>query len=64
MLTATRIGDETVCCCGCFNGSPAELREYIATHEPEHVASRTIAADFVLARIDEMVAARAKDGDQ
>jgi len=61
MLTAVRIGGETVCHCGCLYGSPDKLREYIATHEPHLAASRTIAADFVLARIDEMVKARANE---
>ena len=40
--------------CGCFRGSPDELREYIARGEERYRASRTIALEFILARMAEM----------
>ena len=40
--------------CGCFCGSPDELREYIARGEERYRASRTTALEFVLARMAEM----------
>lgn len=45
--------------CGCFMGTIEELRKYIATNAEHHKTSRTIAADFCGARINEMLAARA-----
>ena len=45
--------------CGCFMGDIEELRQYIADGDERCKASRTIAAAFCEARINEMLAARA-----
>ena len=47
-LTAIKLGEELKFFCGCFQGTEAELRQYIANGSPEHVASRTKALEFVL----------------
>ena len=41
--------------CGCFRGTEAELRAYIANGEPGLAKSRTCAVDFVSARVAEML---------
>jgi len=53
-LLAVSIGGNDVYFCGCFRGSINELREYIKRGEEKYRASRTIAADFVSARMAEM----------
>ena len=45
--------------CGCFLGDIEQLRQYIADGDEKYRASRTLAADFCEARINEMLAARA-----
>jgi hypothetical protein len=41
---------------GCYRGTEAELREYIADGDKDFAHSRTCAADFVAARVAEMLA--------
>ena len=53
-LMAAQIDGKDVYYCGCFRGSLDELREYINLGEEKYRASRTIAADFVSARMAEM----------
>jgi hypothetical protein len=38
--------------CGCFAGTPEELRKFIADGDEKHRASRTLAMDTVLALLD------------
>ena len=44
--------------CGCFAGTEEELRTYIANGDCQLAASRTVAVDFVSARMTEMIAKR------
>ena len=53
MLTAAVIAGETRLFCGCFSGSPEDLRKHIADGKPEYRASRTKALEFVLSCIEE-----------
>ena len=53
-LMAVSIEDEDIYFCGCFSGSMKELRAYIERGAEEYKQSRTIAADFCEARINEM----------
>jgi uncharacterized protein YjbI with pentapeptide repeats len=53
-LLAVRIDGKDVYFCGCFKGSLDNLRDYIKRGDKKHAASRTIAADFVSARMAEM----------
>ena len=46
-LLVVEIGGAATCFCGCFRGSLAELRDYIAAGDPSLRESRTKAADFV-----------------
>ena len=50
-LLAVVIGEEVKFFCGCFSGTEADLREYILHGDPHHHASRTLAADFVIAAL-------------
>ena len=54
-LLAVRIADDDVYFCGCFRGSLDDLRKYIADGEKRYRQSRTAAADFVSARMAEMM---------
>ena len=56
-LTALYHADAVNYRCDCFHGSESELREYIANGEEKYRASRTLALDFVSARMAEMIAA-------
>ena len=47
-LLVVEIGGAATCFCGCFRGSLAELRDYIAAGDPSLRESRTKAADFVV----------------
>ena len=40
--------------CGCFNGDKEELVRFIATGKEHHKKSRTLAMEFVCARLEEM----------
>ena len=40
--------------CGCFNGNKEDLSCYIATGKAHHKKSRTLAMEFVCARLEEM----------
>ena len=40
--------------CGCFRGTLADLRSYIANGEARYATTRTLAADFCAARLEEM----------
>ena len=53
-LLAVRIGKLDCYFCACFSGSLEELRKYIADGEDEYKKTRTIAADFCAARMEEM----------
>jgi hypothetical protein len=53
-LLAVRIAGDDVYFCGCFLGSLDNLREYIAKGDEQYRQSRTVAADFVAARMAEM----------
>jgi uncharacterized protein YjbI with pentapeptide repeats len=48
MLTATKIGENTRLFCGCFRGSPEDLREWIATRDKAYRPSRRLALRTVL----------------
>jgi uncharacterized protein YjbI with pentapeptide repeats len=52
-LLAVRMADTDVYFCGCFRGSLDDLRKYIADGDKLHRQSRTVAADFVAARMAE-----------
>lgn len=51
-LLAVRAGDSVLLWCGCFHGTPEDLRAYIAGDEPRYRKTRTIALDTVLALLD------------
>jgi hypothetical protein len=51
-LSLTIIAGKPVFFCGCFKGSPDELRAYIANGADEHKASRTLAMEFCLAAVE------------
>jgi hypothetical protein len=38
--------------CGCFRGTPDELRSFIADNEPRYARTRTVALDAVLLLLD------------
>ena len=52
MLTLVKIVEELIFFCGCFKGSPDELKEYIKKGKPELAASRNLAMDFCLSAIE------------
>jgi uncharacterized protein YjbI with pentapeptide repeats len=51
-LSLIIIAGKPVFFCGCFKGSPDELRSYIANGADEHKASRTLAMEFCLAAVE------------
>jgi hypothetical protein len=53
MLTAAVIDGEIRLFCGCFSGSPEDLRNYIADGKPEYRDSRMKALNFVMSCIPE-----------
>ena len=60
-LLVVRIDGKDVYFCGCFKGSIEELRQYIQNGNDKYRASRTIAVDFVSARMFEMNNAETKE---
>ena len=50
--------ETTVYSCGCFSGSISDLKEYINEGKPDLKKSRMLAADFVEARMQEMILER------
>ena len=53
-LLGVVINGETRLFCGCFNGDKEELVRFIATGKEHHKKSRTLAMEFVCARVEEM----------
>jgi hypothetical protein len=53
MLTGLLVGGEVKYQCGCFYGTDAELRAYIANGDAKYAASRTKAVDFAASCLNE-----------
>ena len=53
-LLGVIINRETRLFCGCFNGDKEDLIRYIASGKEQHKKSRTLAMQFVCARLEEM----------
>ena len=51
-LTLVKIVEDLIFFCGCFKGSPLELKEYIEKGKPELAASRNLAMNFCLSAIE------------
>ena len=52
-LVAVRVGKrKTLLWCGCFHGTPDELRAFIAGDDTSYRKTRTLALDTVLALLD------------
>jgi hypothetical protein len=51
-LSLVKINDELVFFCGCFKGSPKELKKYIENGEEKYKKSRTLAMEFCLSAIE------------
>ena len=53
-LLGVIINRETRLFCGCFNGDKEDLIRFIASGKEQHKKSRTLAMQFVCARLEEM----------